>query len=635
MSVGINIQNLDKAGIEDSRSVPGGSLALSYNTEELTSLRQIEESRQFGLLASWEDLLDADPAATLFQGPSWTLQWYRVYQERYEPRVLILTYGGSLVGLIPLAVERSNRTLVFASSNMADYRDVIALPQHKRMLIEKLVRMYHNGRFNRSTLWLGPTLPESQTATIAGEVCKGIRGIYAIPRSHPGWRWWPDGSDAAGFLKKKSVRQAMKHYQRQGGPKLERIETLEEWHRFKHEFFDQHSLRQIYVGRPVSFNDSLKQEFYEALISDHPDQVHVVSLRVAGRIVAAHYGPLRDGVLYWGAPSFDIRDARHSPGLVLMALIMHDAERLGIRGIDLTIGVEEYKRRFSNCRVDLPSVELHSGHLGYYKQVVRDRFVAGAKMVVAKYRGQESWDPTKAHLERLTASAERVGELGVKESMTRFVRRCLKSVGERATWLTLIATPEDLQPVEPRLAPSERCTYNANELRDLLRWEGPPSDTAREIRVRVRNAPEELRKGRTLHTVLVNGKLACWGWSYWPQGPEMIDVIEAELDFAPMSVSLYDFYTIPAFRKRRIYQALLTHILRSRFDEGAERAYIMVRDTNVASRKAIEHVGFRLVEVDEITRVLGKQRTLRRTEMKTDQLVPRGGELGTKGGPGN
>ncbi len=113
-----------------------------------------------------------------------------------------------------------------------------------------------------------------------------------------------------------------------------------------------------------------------------------------------------------------------------------------------------------------------------------------------------------------------------------------------------------------------------------------------------------MRKGRKLHTILVDGRLAGWGWSYRPQGPELIDVTQTKLEFAPNSVSLYDFYTIPEFRGRRLYQALLTEIMRTRFAEGAERAYIMVQDTNVASRKAIERVGFRLAMVDDIVRLL-------------------------------
>ena len=612
MSTTIETQGLERIATRAAPTAAGGGLGeLSYEAQHLTDLPQIEEALRAGVLASWEHLLDADPTGTLFQGPVWSMVWYRTYYEQYQPCMLVVTHGGALVGLVPLAVERSSGALVFASGNMSDYRDVLALPEHKQTVVSHLLRFYHTGGFNRRPLWLGPMLPESNTAALALAACREMAGAYAIPRSHPGWRWWPVDDTSAEFLKKKSVRQAIKHYERQGGLRLERIEMGEDWQRFKHEFFDQHSLRQIYAGRPVSFRDGVKQAFYETLISKHPEAVHAVALRVGGRIIAAHYGPVRDGVLYWGAPAFDIREARHSPGLVLLALIIRDAEGLGLRGIDLTIGVEEYKRRFSNSCVELPSVDLYGGGLRYYARVARDRGVAGAKLLVAKLRGPEAWDPTKARFERVGELAQRARELGVKNSLARLARRGVNAVGERAKWLTLIATPEDLRGTEPALEAGESCEFHTNELRDMLRWEGPSPDTAREIGDRVRRAPEDLRRGRTLHTVLVNGRLASWGWSYWPQGPERIEEIRRELDFAPKSVSLYDFYTIPEFRGRRLYQALLTHILRARFIEGAERAYIMVRETNVASRKAIERVGFRLAEVDETARVLSWQRARR------------------------
>ena len=455
-------------------------------------------------------------------------------------------------------------------------------------------------------------LPESNTVELARAACKEVAGAYAIPRTHPGWRWWGGDGTSAEYVKKKSVRQAIKHYQRQGAVRLERVETVEAWQEFKQEFFDQHSLRQVYADRPVSFNDGMKQAFYEALIRNNPDTVHVVALRVAGRMIAGHYGAVRDGVLYWGAPAFDIRETQRSPGLVLLALIIQDAERLGLRGIDLTIGVEEYKKRFSNSRVDLPTVEIHGGRRRYYAQVLRDRAVTGAKLLVAKLRGPEAWDHTKAHLDKTVERAQRLSELGVKNSLVRLTRRGANAIGERATWLTLIAGPADLRPVEPVLGAGESFSFNTGELRDLLRWSGPSFlETAREISARVRRAPEDLRKGRTLHTVLVNEQLAGWGWSYWPQGTERIDETQTELEFAPKSVSLYDFYTIPEYRGRRLYQALLTYILRTRFAEGAERAYIMVRDSNVASCKAIARVGFRLVLVDKTVRVLGWKRVRR------------------------
>ncbi|MGI8731760.1 MAG: GNAT family N-acetyltransferase [Pyrinomonadaceae bacterium] len=574
-----------------------------YRVQQLTDLPQIEEARQRGPLVAWDELLAADPTGTLFQGQVWCLEWYRTYYERYQPSLLVVTYGDALVGLVPLAVRRGTDELVFAGINMCDYRDVLALSEHKQRVVAHLLEFYCTGGFNQP-LRLGPMLPESNTAAIVRDFCREVPGVYSIPRSHPGWRWWPIDDSATEFLKKKSVRRAIKYYQRQGGLRLERIETAEAWDDFKHEFYDQHSLRQIYADRPVSFNDSLKQAFYEALIRNNPDDVHVAALRVNDRIIAAHYGPMRDKILYWGALAFDIREAQRSPGLVLLALIIQDADRLGMRGIDLTIGVEEYKRRFSNSRVELPTVEIYWGCQRYYAQILRDRAVTGAKLLLAKLRGPEAWDHATSKLERAVDKARRIRDLGLKESIARLTRRGINAVGEHAKWLTLIATPENLQPAEPLLATGETCTFHTDELRDMLKWEGQLWETTQEIRSRVVRAPEEMRKGRKLHTILVDGRLAGWGWSYRPQGPELIDVTQTKLEFAPNSVSLYDFYTIPEFRGRRLYQALLTEIMRTRFAEGAERAYIMVQDTNVASRKAIERVGFRLAMVDDIVRLL-------------------------------
>jgi GNAT superfamily N-acetyltransferase len=99
--------------------------------------------------------------------------------------------------------------------------------------------------------------------------------------------------------------------------------------------------------------------------------------------------------------------------------------------------------------------------------------------------------------------------------------------------------------------------------------------------------------------------LAGWGISYLPNEPaELSESGGAIVEFQPRSVSLYDFYTLPEFRGRRIYKALLAHILRLRFGQGSKYAYIGVDAKNVPSRKAIESVGFRLATVNTFYRFL-------------------------------
>ena len=75
-------------------------------------------------------------------------------------------------------------------------------------------------------------------------------------------------------------------------------------------------------------------------------------------------------------------------------------------------------------------------------------------------------------------------------------------------------------------------------------------------------------------------------------------------DFEANAVSLYDFHTIPEFRGRRVYQALLSRILARRFAQGAARAYITVLLSNTPSRVAIERVGFQLIREHHYRRLL-------------------------------
>src|SRR5205085_9866911 len=87
--------------------------------------------------------------------------------------------------------------------------------------------------------------------------------------------------------------------------------------------------------------------------------------------------------------------------------------------------------------------------------------------------------------------------------------------------------------------------------------------------------------GRAFHTLVVGGRLAGWGYSYVPSAPaQLTETPGASLEFEPGAVSLYDFHVLPEFRGRRLYQALLTHILHTRFAEGATRAYIAVLESN-------------------------------------------------------
>ena len=177
-------------------------------------------------------------------------------------------------------------------------------------------------------------------------------GIRFISRQHDSWRWFTNESreDPA---KKKSVRYALNYYRHNGKLTVRLVTRREHWNAVKDEFYNQHSLRQRYAGWRVSFDSPQKRAFYDDLFKQ--PCAHFMVLEFNRKLIAAHFGCVWRGILYWGAPSFDICEKQYSPNLVLLVLGMQNRETWGFPvGYDLTIGRGEMKERFSTNRVDVP-----------------------------------------------------------------------------------------------------------------------------------------------------------------------------------------------------------------------------------------------------------------------------------------
>ncbi len=546
----------------------------------------------------------ADPTATFFQSPGWCMEWYRCYDAVFKPLVVAVTSGELLLGVVPLAVERSTRRLTFASDEMSDYRDVVAVPAYRGLVVAELLRVCRQGNFP-PPLHLGPMQPESDTLDIALRLSGSLTGPRMIVRSHPSWRWrFTDSAAVKGLTGKKSVRQPLSHYRRQGPVALERIETSEAWEAIKQEFFDQHSLRQMYTNRPVSFSDARKKAFYSALLRKHSSSIHVTALRVGGRMLAMHYGYTWKDVLYWGAPAFDITEAKHSPGQVLLALVFQSAAANGMRGVDLTLGIEEYKKRFSNEHVELPTLEIYARARGYYSRRLRDEAVSIAKSAVVKWRGPQAWERVKD----IFGFSGR-GRHGLWEVGASAARRAKDALATETKRLIFVAMPDDLREVVPRLMAGERYEWRSDRITDLLKWDHDDRRTARRIAMTVKRVPESLRSGHMLHTLLLNDHLVGWGWSYLPREPVALRDTKTSFEVEPNSVWLYDFHLLPPSREHPLHQAaLLARIVKERLGKGAARAYIVCAHTDALLRGAIEQAGFRLVRIDKLTRVLGRER---------------------------
>lgn len=343
------------------------------------------------------------------------------------------------------------------------------------------------------------------------------------------------------------------------------------------------------VGRPVSFDDARKRDFYEALIRRHPSAAHVTALRAGGKLIAGHFGYVWRDVLHWGASAFDVTQEKYSPGQILIALLLESARAEGLRGVDFTLGTEKFKSRFGNDRVSLPSVELYPTARQYYGRKFRNRAVAGVKALVAR-EGDEQRRQRLTRLGRSFVEGAREFRARGAQAALRGIYRGVGRTGRRGE-LVFSATPETLRPSSSALSPYEACTHNKNQVADLLRYEGESSEVEREISAAVKSAAKLLRSGGLLHTILIDRQLAGWAWSFShaQNSPGGRSVSRDE-----QAASLIrHVYVLPKYRQRGAAQALLYRISHDVFTGGARLTYAICPEAGGVSRKALEEVGFR------------------------------------------
>jgi CelD/BcsL family acetyltransferase involved in cellulose biosynthesis/RimJ/RimL family protein N-acetyltransferase len=559
------------------------------STRLVRTLEALETELSKGLLSKWLELMDADPLASVFQGPGWCLSWYRSYFDHYEPIVLLVEAEDRLLGLVPLAVEHSSRRLDFASGSSADYRDIVARAGARRAVVEALVNLFVEGDFV-GPLQVGWMDPRSDSPELIKDICIA-KNLKSVVRQQPCWRWRPPAPE------RPSGKKFLNWYQRHGTVEFRRIDNSEQWTAFRDTFYTHHSLRQLQSGRKITFTDQRRRDFYDALFNSPYIQSHVTGFFAADRMVAGHFGVVYRDELFLGPPSIRLEDEARSPAIVLLSWIIQNAQQEGLKEFDFTTGDSEFKKRLGSHCVTVTAIDVYDSRIRYRAVRARQHLVKVLKATVRRGLGDLAWKrtilPFSAMLRWKTL---RVRELGVSGSIAAALRTVAALVYERRTGLMLKARPTDLQCVAPRLPDSTQWNVNKNSPEDLLKWSGTSMETRSRITETARGYGKAVGDGRLLHTLLVEDRLAGWGFSHRPSGPAgLSETPGASFSFPRNSASLYDYFIVPEFRGQKLYQALLSHVTAKYFAEGVEEVYIAVLEENEPSRIAIERVGFRTV----------------------------------------
>jgi len=117
-----------------------------------------------------------------------------------------------------------------------------------------------------------------------------------------------------------------------------------------------------------------------------------------------------------------------------------------------------------------------------------------------------------------------------------------------------------------------------------------------------------LATGRMAYVAERNGEVVSYGWV--STGPEAIGEVGSQIAPARGEAYVWDCATLPAYRGRGYYPALLRRIAADLFARGIHRVWICASVTNRPSLRGFARAGFRPVGTLQRARGLGRRRTI-------------------------
>jgi RimJ/RimL family protein N-acetyltransferase len=118
-----------------------------------------------------------------------------------------------------------------------------------------------------------------------------------------------------------------------------------------------------------------------------------------------------------------------------------------------------------------------------------------------------------------------------------------------------------------------------------------------------REAERRIREGQAVAVVRQGGDVVAYCWL--TRAPEWVAEIGRRVVPGPDEVYLYDAFTVPEWRGRRLFPAMLGALVAYARTLGKRRALIFVLSGNRASRRAIERGGFELFLAVSRLRLVG------------------------------
>lgn len=306
----------------------------------------------------WNELV-RQSGGTVFQTWEYQKVWWEVFG-RGQLLIVVAFTNKQPVAIAPLFAEEG--MVYFVGSGGSDYLDFIGevgeisvLKDVLQLAVEQVFNflgfLFYHVPTTSTTL---PAILDVSTRLgydfyLEGEHEAPYLSIKDFPQS------------AVEATRKKSLVRHESWFRRNGKLTVEHLTKSEEIGPLLDVFFEQHRMRWAITPYPSLFNEKQHCLFYKKLTeaTDLGGFVHFTVVKFNQDPVAFHYGFLHNGVFLWYKPSFNIDQAKQSPGEVLLRYLLLYAIEQDVTKFDFGLGDEAFKKRFATASTTVKNIGIY------------------------------------------------------------------------------------------------------------------------------------------------------------------------------------------------------------------------------------------------------------------------------------
>jgi CelD/BcsL family acetyltransferase involved in cellulose biosynthesis len=380
------------------------------------------------IILAWNNLVFRMERPEVFFTHQWALAASRAFSDNLCPLIFLVYESAQLQGVAALASNRdAPDTAFFLTASTADYCDIVSAPETRGAVLAAVIEEMNS--LNVRDLVLANVPAESHT----------LGAIAAVARSHGFYLHERPAYDCGVIsLGDKEQRQTVlqsvtrKEREKRGLKKLGQLGPIHVAHWSAEQFetglesiFAAQISRFLATNRLSPLIRPQRRFFLTELgrLLSSAGWLKVSQLEVKGQPVAWNYGFRFFDGWFWYLPAFQIQYEESSPGSCLLRLLTEEAcADSSVKRLDLGLGDEAYKERFSNAVCSTRHVQLSKSMTRHLANVGRHWLAVSAGRFPVVDRELRSGRDLFHRLQ------SRIGKTGMVATATHALTRAKRSV---------------------------------------------------------------------------------------------------------------------------------------------------------------------------------------------------------------